>query len=224
MFLIVQLVLNSFSYNYMPMPDKPVPPMREILVVDDPDTIKLLFTGKYGEVLELIDSYEMSVSDIAKILKINPGSAHYHLKELEKRGLVEMVREETKGNIVKKYYRTVAHTISIDSSRFKMLRPGDSDPTESHRDRMLKLLPAFGYDLPAEKAEALKGLMIRYNRRIKELQRSIQNAGIEKAESDRLLIGDAYSMALRLAEIEDDGLQAMRDELRALLQDTKVRK
>jgi DNA-binding transcriptional ArsR family regulator len=208
----------------MPMPDKHVPPMREILVVDDPDTIKLLFSGKYGEILDLIDSYEMAVSDIAKILKINPGSAHYHLKELEKRGLVEMVREETKGNIVKKYYLTVAHTISIDTSRFKTLRPGDVDPTEGLRDRMIQLLPAFGYDLPVAKAGALKDLMIRYNRRVKELQRGIQDAGIEKLVSDRLLIGDAYAMALRLAEIEDDGLQAMRDELRALLRETRGRK
>lgn len=208
----------------MPMPDKPVPPMREILVVDDPDTVKLLFSGKYSEVLELIDSYEMAVSDIAKILKINPGSAHYHLKELEKRGLVEMVREETKGNIVKKYYRTVAHTISIDTSRFKMLRPGDMDPTDSHRDRLFRLMPAFGYDLPPDKEGVMKDLMVRYNRRVKELQRGIQDAGIEKIEGDRLVIGDAYAMALRLAEIKDDELQAIREELRALLQETRVRK
>ena len=203
------------------MPDKPALTMREIIVVDDPDTVKLLFSGRYSDILDLIDSYEMSVSEIAKILKINPGSAHYHLKELEKRGLVEMVREETKGNIVKKYYRTVARTISIDTSRFRMMRPGEADPSEALRDRLFKLMPAFGYRIPDDKTEAMKSVVTRYYARVKELQRGIQDTGIEKTESDRLLVGDAYSVALLLAEAGDDELRAILEELRALLSEVK---
>ena len=208
----------------MAMPDKPARAMRELIVVDDPDTVKLLFSGKYGEVLDLIDTYEMSVSEIAKILKINPGSAHYHLKELERRGLVEMVREETKGNIVKKYYRTVARTISIDTSRFKVLRPGEADPMEGVRDRLFMLLPAFGYGPPADKADALRDIVTRYYRRVKELQRDIQGTGIEKTEGDRQLVSEAYGVALMLAETEDDEIHAIREELRGLLLEMRERK
>lgn len=199
------------------MPDKPYSDMREFMVVDDPDTMKLLISGKYNDILELIDFHEMSVSEIAKVLKINPGSAHYHLKELEKRGLVKIVREETKGNVVKKYYRTVARTIYIDSSRFKMLRPGEADPMDAFYDKLLKLMAPFGYEIPLDKAGQVKDILIRYNKRRKELLRQIQDAGVEDFESDRLLVSDAYHVALMLKEIEDQELMGIRDEIRTLL-------
>lgn len=201
----------------MHMPDKPYSDMREFMVVDDPDTMKLLISGKYNDILELIDFHEMSVSEIAKVLKINPGSAHYHLKELEKRGLVKIVREETKGNVVKKYYRTVARTIYIDSSRFKMLRPGEADPMDAFYDKLLKLMAPFGYEIPLDKAGQVKDILIRYNKRRKELLRQIQDAGVEDFESDRLLVSDAYHVALMLKEIEDQELMGIRDEIRTLL-------
>lgn len=201
----------------MNMPDKPDVGIREIMVVDDPDTVKLLFSGRYGDILDLIDSHEMSVSDIAKILKVNPGSAHYHLKELEKRGLVLIVREETKGNIVKKYYRTAARTISIDSSKYRMMRPGESDPSEEFQDKIAGLMPSFGYNVTPDKKGAFVDVVMRYYRRRKALERGIQDTGIEKAESDRLIVGDAYRTALMLAETEDDELRSIREELRVLL-------
>ena len=40
--------------------------MRELIVVDDPDTMKLLFSGKYDNIFELIDYHEMAISDIAQ--------------------------------------------------------------------------------------------------------------------------------------------------------------
>jgi DNA-binding transcriptional ArsR family regulator len=208
------------SYQ-MIMPDKPVRGMREFMVVDDPETVKLLFSGKYTDILELIDSHEMSVSEIAKVLKINPGSAHYHLKEMEKRGLVEIVREETKGNVVKKFYRTAARNISIDTSKFKMVRPGDIDPMDEFGDRLARLMPSFGYGIPSDKMDAFKDVISRYYKREKALQRRIQDAGIEKIESDRMIVGDAYHVALMLAETEDGELLSIREEIRALLSDVR---
>lgn len=203
----------------MYMSDKPVSEMHEIIVVDDPDVIKMLFSGKYNDILELIDYHEMSVSEIAKVLKINPGSAHYHLKELEKRGLVIMVREETKGNVVKKYYRTSARMIYVDGSRFKMLRPGEADPMDAFYDKLLKLMAPFGYDIPPEKAGLLKDALFRYNKRKKEILRQIEDTGIENIESDRMLVSDAYHVALQFKELEDEELQGIREELRTLISD-----
>lgn len=190
--------------------------MREILVVDDPDTIKILMGGKSGDILDLIDSREMSVSEIARAMKINPGSAHYHLKELEKRGLVDMVREETKGNVVKKYYRAAARRIFLDSSRFKTLGSGEINPMDNFFDRLLPMMSYFGYGFPPEKAEQIKDLIRRYTKRRNELLRQIQDIGIEDIESDRMVVSDAYSIALLLREVEDDELQGIANEIRAL--------
>jgi DNA-binding transcriptional ArsR family regulator len=199
----------------MAMQDKPG--IREDMVVDDPETMKLILGGKCNDILELVQSREMSVSEIARTLKINPGSAHYHLKELEKHGLAKVVGEETKGNIVKKYYRASARNIYLDGSRFKAPGTEGAGPMEEYYDSLLKLMGAFGYDIPAEKSGPVKNAMLRYNRRKKELMRQIQDAGVENIESNRLLVGDAYYIARLFRETEDPELVGIREELRALL-------
>jgi|SRR5271157_86772 len=207
----------------MNMPDRRDQSIREIMVIDDPDTMRMILSGKYNDVLELIDSHEMSVTEIAKTLKINPGSAHYHLKELEKRGLVKIVREETKGNMVKKYYRASARNFYLNGSRFKTLSPGEINPMDEYFDRLFKLMSPFGYNIPPEKAGAIKDAFMRYDKRRKEIILQIQDMGIEKNESDRLLVTDAYSVAIRFREIEDKTLIGINEELRALLSEAGKR-
>ncbi len=204
----------------MTMQDRPG--IREVMVVDDPDTMKLLLSGKCNDILELIQSREMSVSEIAKILKINPGSAYYHLKELESHGLARMTREETKGNMVKKYYGATARNIYIDGQRFKVLQPGDKDPMEEFYDSLIRLMAPFGYVVPPEKSDLIKDVMMRYNKRKKELLRQIQDTGVEKTEDNRLLVGDAYYIALLFREIEDPEIGRIREELRVLLSRLKA--
>ena len=100
------------------MPRKPKldTSIKEILIVEDPAAIKLLFTPKYAEIIKLVDAEELSVSDVARKLGVNPGSAHYHMKELEKHGLVMLVRGEIAGGVVKKYYRKTARHFTINAS------------------------------------------------------------------------------------------------------------
>lgn len=205
------------------MQGKHGPEMREVLVVDDPDTMRMILSGKYNDILELISSREMSVSDISKALGINPGSAHYRLKELEKKGLVRMVREETKGNVVKKYYRAAARNIYLDGSKFKGQERGDASPMHGFFDRLVALLAPFGYEMPSDRAEKLKDALMRYDKRKKELLQQIQDTGIERMEEDRLLVGDAYHVAWLLKEIEDDELRGIREEVRLLLAENRVR-
>ncbi len=200
------------------------PAVREVMVVDDPETMKLILGGKCNDILELIQSREMSVSGIAKALKINPGSAHYHLKELEKHGLARVVGEETKGNVVKKFYRAPARNIYLDGSRFKAPGPGEAGPMEEFYDGLLKLMGPFGYDIPPERSGPVKDAMLRYSRRRKELMRQIQDTGVENTESGRLLVGDAYHTARLFREIEDPELGSIREELRGLLAGIRGRK
>lgn len=201
------------------MTDKPGQVMREFMVIDDPDTMKLLLSGKYDDIIELIDYNEMAISDIAKVLKVNPGSVHYHLKALEKKGLVVLVREEKKGNVVKKFYRTSARTFYIDGCRYRMLRPGETDPMEEFYDKLLRAMVPLGYAIPPDKMDRLKDIMRRYNMRGRELLRELQDAGVEDIESDRMVVSDAYSAALRFRKIQDRQMQELQEELRTFLSD-----
>lgn len=195
------------------MPEKPDPSILEVLVVDDPEAMKLLLSGKYTEIMDLIDSVEMSVSDIAKTLKINPGSAHYHLKELEKYGLVKMVREETKGNLVKKFYRTAARQIYLDGSRFKTM--GVEDPMRGYHDQLAGMLAPFGYNITPDLSGPFNDIMQRYDKRRKELLREIQDVRVGRGNS--MLASDAYFVALMLKETEDEEMRALKEEIGELL-------
>jgi DNA-binding transcriptional ArsR family regulator len=202
------------------MPEKPDPAIREVMVVDDPEAMKLLLTGKYTGIMDLIDSHEMSVSDIARTLKINPGSAHYHLKELEKYGLVKLVREEKKGNLVKKFYRTSARMIYLDGSRFKTV--GGEDPMHRYRDQLAGMLGPFGYDISSEMIGPFNEIMQRYDRRKKELLREIQDVKVDP--NGGMLASDAYFVAQTLKETEDREMRAIKEELRILLEKIRDQK
>jgi DNA-binding transcriptional ArsR family regulator len=196
---------------------KPDDTIKEMMVVEDPAAIKLLFSSRYGDILDLIDRRELSVSEIAKALKINPGSAQYHLKELEKHGLVKLVREEMKGNIVKKYYRATAKTFYIDNSKYKEMSADEASPMEVYLDKILASIKHFGYSIPPKKSRVIKQLLMDYDKRKKSLIKNVQETGFENIEKDRQLVQETYHIALLLKEIEDPELCKIRSSIFELL-------
>jgi DNA-binding transcriptional ArsR family regulator len=196
------------------MPRKPKldATIKEIMVVEDPAAIKLLFTPKYAEIIKLVGEEELSVSDVARKLGVNPGSAHYHLKELEKHGLVKLVREEIAGGVVKKYYRTTARSFTINASSPKGApAAAEAGFGEEFVERLIKSMRYFGYDVPAEKMEEAKKELLTTDRRAKAILAEIQQSGLEKVESDRMLVANAYQIAVLLKLMGDEEfLRAVR--------------
>ena len=195
------------------------------MVVEDPAAIKLLFTPKYTNILKLIQDQELSLSDIARALDINPGSAHYHLKELEKHGLVKKVREEIKGGVVKKFYRKAARNMSIDVSR-----PGNEAVAsatgfgEDYKEKMLRSLGVFGYDISPKKMEAAKALLTKCDIRTKAIMKEIQRAGIEQVEDNKQLVADTYQFAMLVRLAEDNEYDSYMKELIGLFEKKPVKK
>ncbi len=56
----------------------------------------------------LVVRQAMTVTDIARLLQEAPGKIHYHVRELERLGLIRLVETREKGGILEKYYRAVA--------------------------------------------------------------------------------------------------------------------
>jgi DNA-binding transcriptional ArsR family regulator len=196
----------------MPRKPKPDTSIKEITIVEDPAAIKLLFTPKYAEIIRLVDAEELSVSDVARKLGVNPGSAHYHMKELEKHGLVKLVREEIAGGVVRKYYRKSARHFTINASNPESAPAlAEAGIGEEFMERLLKSMSFFGYDVPAEKMEAAKRDLKTTDERVKAILAEVQQAGLEKVESDRMLVANAYQLALVLRMMEDEQfLEAVR--------------
>jgi len=189
------------------MPRKPKldTSIKEIIIVEDPAAIKLLFTPKYAEILKLVDAEELSVSDVARKLDVNPGSAHYHMKELEKHGLVKLVKEEIAGGVVRKYYRMSARHFTINASNPESAPAvAAAGVNEEFKEKLIRSMSYFGYDVPAEKMEAAKADLMTVDTRVKAILAEIQQSGLEKVESDRLVVANAYQIALLLRIMEDE--------------------
>src|SRR5271157_3293330 len=151
--------------------------LQDILIIENPQDIRLLFSEKHNAILKLVTEREMSISDIARSLNINPGSVHYHLKELEKHKLVRQVRDEIKGGIIKKYYRAAAKRILFDSPDFNRISRSNTTMSDEYISRLIRSIEYLGFHLPDENMDDAKDLLIRYDKRIKEIFDNMDSKG-----------------------------------------------
>ncbi|HEX6507603.1 MAG TPA: helix-turn-helix domain-containing protein [Chloroflexota bacterium] len=64
-----------------------------------------------------------TVTQVADALGIAPARVHYHIRELERVGLVRMVHTREKGGILEKYYQPVARSLNIESELLQQAEP-----------------------------------------------------------------------------------------------------
>src|SRR3954463_2765977 len=60
-----------------------------------------------------------STAQVAARLGEGTTKLHYHMNELERNGLVELVETRQKGNLIEKYYRAVAGFFRVDPALFQ---------------------------------------------------------------------------------------------------------
>jgi DNA-binding transcriptional ArsR family regulator len=199
----------------VPAKDKPDIVIPDMVVVNDPRDIRLIFSEKHNRILKLVMESELSISDIARALNINPGSVHYHLKELEKHGLVVQVREEVKGGIVKKYYRSSAKRILLDSPDFN-LRDHLDISAKDNVERLIRSIEYLGYHLSPEKKNDAEELLSRYDRRIKDMLFEMQNSGLENVEDNGFILRNAYDLILNIKAKDDPEMARIYSEFEKL--------
>lgn len=68
-------------------------------------------------------------------LELSRANIHYHLKELEKNHLIELVRKEEKGGVIQKFYQSVARGFTPSAD----LLPYSNDVSESARQMLLQI-------------------------------------------------------------------------------------
>jgi DNA-binding transcriptional ArsR family regulator len=175
------------------------------MIVEDPHAIKLLCTPKYAEIIRMISEEEFSVSDVARKLGANSGSIYYHMKELEKHGLVRLVREEIAGGVVKKYYRKAAMNFTFNiSDPSSAAAAAEAGINEEFWEKLIKSLSYMGYNvLPGKMDEAKRDLMA-MDGRSKAILAEVQQSGLEQVEKDRLVVANTYQVAIMLRLVEDE--------------------
>lgn len=103
------------------MPQEPADSIQTISTVEQ---LQALAHPVRQEVLRVLSSGPKTNKQIATRLEIAPGRTHFHVQELVKAGLVELVQEVPRGGVVEKYYQPTAMTFRMDFS----LDPSDDAP------------------------------------------------------------------------------------------------
>ncbi|USS41124.1 winged helix-turn-helix domain-containing protein [Thermococcus aggregans] len=123
--------------------------MKEVLIITDPEKIKLLGDRTRLDIVNLLRERAMSVSEISVVLKKNPSTIYRHINLLEKAGFVEKVGRD--GN----------ETLYRRSARIFLITPyQDRDVTtptmralrQQEAETMYKLFKDAGFNIEDKKA------------------------------------------------------------------------
>lgn len=107
--------------------EKVLTSLEEIKVFTDPFRMKILFA---------LDEEPLTVKQLADRLGEVPSKVHYHVKELERIGVLEIVDKKEKAGIVEKYYFPTAERFKIE--KVVVNEDGWKDHIENLRDTMFK--------------------------------------------------------------------------------------
>ncbi len=85
-------------------------------VVSDIDELRALLDSKRVVILRMLAEESLTVKQLADRMGLVPASVHYHVKVLERSGLVALVDTKEKSGILEKYYRSIAREFQVDPS------------------------------------------------------------------------------------------------------------
>ena len=83
-------------------------PREDVAVIDEDSQVRALANPERVRILALVIERPGTAKQVADWLGATRGRTHYHLKELEKAGLVEIVAKVENAGVIEKYYRAVA--------------------------------------------------------------------------------------------------------------------
>ncbi|MFS0555303.1 ArsR/SmtB family transcription factor [Brevibacillus sp. 179-C9.3 HS] len=96
--------------------------MKRYVVVETLEQLKAISDSLRLQIITLLVKEAYTGKQLATILSLSASKVHYHLKELESHGFVEVVRTEEKNGIVQKFYRAVAYDFKVSDDLLPSLR------------------------------------------------------------------------------------------------------
>lgn len=99
--------------------------MRERYEIETVEQLRAIADVLRIRIIDLLEKRAMTVTQLGEQLGLAPAKVHYHVRELERVGLLELVETREKGGILEKYYQPIAHVINVN----KALLTAPSDET-----------------------------------------------------------------------------------------------
>ena len=120
----------------------------EIFMITTVEQLRAIADPLRQRVLEPLLNAPLTATQVAERLNEPPAKIYYHVRELEKVGLIRLVETREKGGILEKYYQAVARNIGVDPS---VLRTVPLDDT-------IKALQSIISVISADALEAIRTL------------------------------------------------------------------
>jgi len=111
--------------------------MREHYEIETVEQMRAMADVLRLRIINILVEEPMTATQLGERLGLAPAKVHYHVKELEKVGLLEMVEERPKGVIMEKYYQTIARNIEMNNALI-------SSPSDEVEAAFRKLLDQLG--------------------------------------------------------------------------------
>ncbi|KZE68990.1 hypothetical protein AWM68_01610 [Fictibacillus phosphorivorans] len=80
------------------------------------DQQKLVANATRIQIIHLLKEQELTAKEVAVQLGKTTGTIHYHIQLLYNGGILELVKEQKKGGIIEKYYRSKATRFELSDS------------------------------------------------------------------------------------------------------------
>ncbi len=167
-------------------------PLKEIEVISDPKTIKLMMEPTRAAILKALAEEELTVKLLSVRLGKNPGTILHHIEKLKdpKVGLVVEVRtEQTPTGIVQRYYRARAREFRLGIKDMMQTDNGVAKFAEDRLKSIIKSLSVYGIEIPesqqVEAAEMLRMLIECENALISDISIIDQDSHDKLSKQDR---------------------------------------
>ncbi len=91
-----------------------------VLILNDLERVRVLAEPMRLRILRVLHQQPATVKQIADAVGAVAGRIHYHVKELERHGLIVLSSRQEKGSIIEKYYTTTADSYAVDPLLFAL--------------------------------------------------------------------------------------------------------
>lgn len=182
--------------------------MKEVLIVTDPEKIKLLGDRTRLEIVNLLRERPMSVSELSTTLKKSPSTIYRHVNLLEKAGFVEEVGRDGNETL---YRRTARIFLIAPYQDGDIITPTMKAIHQQEAETLYNLFKNAGFDI-ADKKTFIE-ILERFLTTIERLSRDL----IKRLEGFELNPIEFIHLMNLLVLINSPKLQEEAKELRKLL-------
>lgn len=97
----------------------------EIYYLENLEQLRAIADRFRCRIVETLAYEAMTAKQLANLLGEPPAKTHYHVRELERVGLVRLVETREKGGILEKYYRAVARRLNVPGTLLQSIPPDE---------------------------------------------------------------------------------------------------